>query len=249
MPKGQIFAQGRAVIPMTSVGTIYTSPFTVIDCPLVTIADSYYSLYTYGDTSQGYVDPLRSSSQTPNRARQRYTDEEGMSWTYPPAFPSRDGSASGHGVHQNEEPHHQVFPASTVGYRIPTLVTAIYADTYTTDGFTEYHSVYQAEQAVQQLPVVLTELASGGSFEAVDIYADLAIDPSLDAAEAVSDAPPIQSNVPTDEKSGVEYPEVDMSVIADEEPEEVVEELIEMPAIEVGFIFPAVCDLGGLLRL
>jgi hypothetical protein len=228
------------------------------------IADSYYSLYSYDNASQGYVDSLHSSSHTSNRARQKSISEEGMSWTYPPAFPPRGNSVSGHGAYQSEEPHHQVFPVSTAGYGVPT---ASYADTYTADGYTEdgyapvdetqYHSVFQAEPSVQQSPMGPAEITSRVPFDAVDIYADLAIDPSLDAANAMCDVPQstfiegIQSDLHTDEPA-VKEPSDDVPTIGSEESEkveDVVEELVQIPTIEVGFISPALCNLGGLLYL
>ena len=255
MLKGQVFTWKRVVIRVKLVGISNASSFAVIESLYVAIADPYYSLYSFDNTSQGYADALHSSSQTSNRARQKSTYEEGMSWTYPPAFPPRSNSVSGHETCQSEEPHHQVFPVSTAGYGIPTSMMASYADAYTADGYapvdeTQYHSVYQAERSAQQLPMGSTELASGVPFDTIDIYADLAIDPSLDAAEAitgVSQSTSIEgtrSGVPTDE------PTVDVPVTATEESEEVegvVEESAEIPVIEVGFVFPAVWNLDGLL--
>ena len=242
MPKGQIFMQ---VIPAKSVGIDHISPFAIIDSLYVAIADPYYSLYSYDNTSQGYVDPLRSSCQNSNRAHQRSTNEEGISWTYPPAFPPRSNSVSGHESCQIEEPH-RAFPVSTAGYGIPTGVIANYADIYSTDGYapvdeTQYHTVYQAEQSVQQPPMRPAELASGVPFDSVDIYADLAIDPNLDDAKAVNDVSQspsieeVQSGAPMEDPA-VERPGVDVPVTASEEPEEgewVVEESVEIPAIEV----------------
>ena len=190
-----------------------------------------------------------------------------MSWTYPPAFPPRDSSILGHGAYQSEEPQHQLFPVSTAGYGIPTSAIASYANTYTTDGYTadgyapadetQYHSVYQAEQSVQQLPTGPRELASEVPFDPVDIYGDLAIDPSLDASTAVNDVlqrtsiEGIQSDVRKDEPA-VKEPRVDVPATAIEElegVEEVVEEAFEIPTIEVGYMFLTLCNLGGLLCL
>lgn len=179
-----------------------------------------------------------------------------MSWTYPPAFPQRGDSISGHGAYQSEEPHHQVFPVSPDGYGIPTSVMASYAGTCTADGYapldeTQYHSIYQEEQPVQRLPIGSAELASGVPFDTVDIYADLAIDPSLDALEAVNDVPQstsiegIQSSFHT-EGPAVKECRVDVSATASEEPEEgegVAEESFEIPTIEVGFISLTLCNL------
>lgn len=220
------------------------------------IVDPYYSLYSYDNTTQDYGDPLHPSSQIANRARQKSTNEEGMSWTYPPAFPQRDNSISGHEAYQSEEPHHQVFPVSTDGYGIPTSVMASYAGTCTADGYapldeTQYHSVYQAEQSVQRLPIGSVELTSGVPFDTVDIYADLAIDPSLDAVKAVNDVPQstsIEGIQPSIHMEGpaVQQSTVDVLATASEEPEEgegVVEESFEIPTIEVCFISPALCNL------
>jgi len=177
-----------------------------------------------------------------------------MSWTYPPAFPPQSNSVSAHGAYQSEEPHHQVFPVSTAGCGILTSARSSYADPYTADQYTadgyapvdetQYQSIYQAEQSVQKPPIGRAELTSGVPFDAIDIYADLAIDPSLDTAKAVSDVPEstsiegTQSGVHTDEPAFQE-PRVDLPATASgesEEVEEVVEESIEIPTIEVGFI-------------
>lgn len=247
MLKGQVFTWKRVVIPVKLVGISFSFSFAVIDSLCVAIADPYYSLYSFDNASQGYVDPLRSSDQTSNRARQRSTHEEGMSWTYPPAFPPRSNSVSGDGTCQSEEPHHRMFSVSTAGYGIPTSMIASYADAYTTDGYapvdeTQYHSVYQAEQPVELPPMGPTGLVSGVPFDTVDIYGDLASDPNLDAPKTVNDVSRstsierIQSGVPTDEPA-VDEPTVDVPVTATEESEEVVEESVEIPAIEVGLVF------------
>jgi hypothetical protein len=252
MLKGPTFSLERVIIPAKSVGITYISSFTVIDSLHVPTAGPYYSLYPLDHSSQIYVEQLRSSGQTSNRVRQRATDEEGMSWTSPPAFPPRGNSVSGHGTRQSEELHHRVFPVSTDGYRVPTSVIASDADTYSTDGYspvdkTQYHSLYQAEQSAQQPPVGPTILVSEVHFSSVDIYADLAIDPGLDAANDVP-IKGMQSGVATDEPA-VEEHRVDLPGTASEEPEEVgvVEELVEIPVIEVSFVFRAVCNPGGLL--
>lgn len=260
MLRGQIFTQERVAIPAKLVRLAYIPFFAAIDSLLVAIAETYYSLYSYDNTSPGYVDPLRSSSQASNRARQRATNEEGMSWTHPPAFPPRDNSVTGHGACQSEEPHHRVFPISSAGYAIPASVITSFTNAFTTDGYTpvdetQYHSVYRTENSVQRLPMGPAELTSGAPFDTVDIYADLAIDPSLDADKAVNvifqstSIEGIQSDMPTDEPV-VEEPRDDVRGIANEAlevVEVVAEESVEIPAIEVGFIFPAVCNLGGLL--
>ncbi len=186
-----------------------------------------------------------------------------MSWTHPPAFPPPSNSVSGQGDYQSEEPqHHQLFPVSTAGYGIPTNAIASYAGTHTADGYiadgfapvdeTQYHSVYQAEQSVQQLPMGSGGLASGVPF---DIYGDLAIDPSLDASRAGNDvlqSKPIegmQSNVHSAEPA-VKEPRVDVPATTSEESEEgerVVEVAFEIPIIEVGYMSLTLCNLGGLL--
>lgn len=190
-----------------------------------------------------------------------------MSWTYPPAFPPRDNSVLGHGTYQGEEPQHQLFPVSTAGYGIPTSAMASYANTYTADGYsadgyapvdeTQYHSVYQGEQSVQKLPMGPGELTSGVPFDAVDIYGDLDIDPSLDASRAVDDVPQstsiegMQSDAYRDDPV-VEEPRVDIPATAIQESgevEEVVEQAFEIPTIEVGYMSLTLCNLGGLLSL
>jgi len=185
-----------------------------------------------------------------------------MSWTYPPAFPPRSNSVSGHRVYQNqsEEPHHQVFPVSIDGYGIPTSVISSYANTYTADGYapldeTQYHSVYQAEQSVQRLPMDAAELTPTVPFDTVDIYADLAIDPSLDTTRAVNDVPQstsiegIQSGVHMEAPAHKE-PRVDVLAPASDESEVVegvVEESSEIPTIEVRFISLTPSNLSDLL--
>ena len=245
------------VIPAKSVGIAYISTFTVVDSYI--IDDPFYSLYPY-DNTQVYDDPLRSSSQASNRARQKSTNEEGMSWTHPPAFPPRGNSVSGQGAYESEEPQHQLFPISTAGYVIPTNAIASYAGTHATDGYTtdgyapvdetQYHSVYQAEQSSQQLPMGSGESTSEVPF---DIYGDLAIDPSLDASSPVNDVPQstsiegMQSDVHSDE-SAVKEPGVDVPVTASDESEEeegLVEEAFEIPTIEVSYMSPTLCNLGG----
>lgn len=230
-------------IPVKSVGIFYPLFFAVIDSSDVAIADPYYSLYDFDDISQGYVDPI--SSQTSNRARQRSSNEEGMSWTYPPAFPPRSDSVSGHETCQGEEPHHRVFSVSGTGYEIPTSMMAGYADVYAPVDETQYHSVFQADQSVQHLPIGPTELVSGIPFDTVDTYVDLAIDPSLDTPNSVNGVSQstsvegIKSGVPTDEP-GAEEPAVDVPVTATGASEEVegsVEEPVEIPVIEVGSVF------------
>ena len=227
-------------IPVKLVGIFYALFFAVIDSFDVAIADPYYSLYDFDDISQGYVDPI--SSQTSNRARQRSSNEEGMSWTYPPAFPPRSDSVSGHETCQGEEPHHRVFSVSGAGYGIPTSMMAGYPGAYAPVDETQYHSIFQADQSVQHLPMGPTELVSGIPFDTVDTYVDLAIDPSLDGPNSVN-GEGIKSGVPTDEP-GVEEPAVDLPVIATEASEDVeesveesVEEPVEIPVIEVGFVF------------
>jgi len=175
-----------------------------------------------------------------------------MSWTYPPAFPPRSNSVSGHRVYQNqsEEPHHQVFPVSTDGYGIPTSVISSYANIYTADGYapldeTQYHSAYQAEQSVQRLPMDAAELTSRVPFDNVDIYADLAIDPSLDTARAVSDVPQSTSieGIQSDVHMDVPAPASDESGVV----EGVVEESSEIPTIEVRSISLTPSNLSDLL--
>ena len=187
-----------------------------------------------------------------------------MSWTYPPAFPPRDNSILDPEAYQSEEPQHQLFPVSTAGYGIPTSAIASYANRYTADGYTadgyapvdetQYHSVYQAEQSVQKLPMSPGESTSGAPF---DIYGDLAIDPNLDASGAVDDVPQrtsiegIQSDVRRDEPAVME-PRVDVPAIAIQESEEVegvVEEAFDIPTIEVGYMSLTHCNLGSLLCL
>jgi hypothetical protein len=185
-----------------------------------------------------------------------------MSWTYPPAFPPRGNSVSGHGDYPIEEPNHPVFPVSTDGYGVPTSVVSSYADRYTADGYasldeTQYHSVYQAEQSVQRLPMGSAELTSGVPFDTVDIDADLAIDPSLDAAKVVDDVPQgtsiegIRSDMHMEEPA-VKGPRVNVPVTASEEPEEVegeIEESFEIPTIEVGFTSLALYNPSDLLYI
>lgn len=180
-----------------------------------------------------------------------------MSWTHPPAFPPRGNSVSGEGAYQSEEPQHQLFPVSTAGYGIPTNAIASYAGTHTADGYapvdeTQYHSVYQAEQLVQQLPIGSGELTSGVPF---DIYGDLAIDPSLDASSAVNDVlqstsiEGMKSDAHSDEPAVKEL-RVDVPVNASEESEKeegVVEETFDIPTIEVSYMSLTLHNLGGLL--